>query len=230
LLSAQATKPAPSTPIDAKKAELGGKTWDPAWDQIVEQAIPADMLSSKVPHDVRKFCPRFYTMSETDKRVFWAYFFQALAGAEAGLNPTTRVRHTDPEVAVTDKVSHRAVRSEGLLQLTYEDQKRYDCDFDWENDRQLKSDDPAKTILQPKNNLQCGVKILENQVITQRRALLSKKSYWSTLQPGTVSYRVFAKEMINPPAACEAPTRAPKLKQQTTSSVHEAAKQSATAK
>ena len=58
LLSAQATKPAPSTPIDAKKAELGGKTWDPAWDQIVEQAIPADMLSSKVPHDVRKFCPR----------------------------------------------------------------------------------------------------------------------------------------------------------------------------
>ena len=28
----------------------------------------------------------------------------------------------------------------------------------------LKSDDPAKTILQPKNNLECGVKILENQV------------------------------------------------------------------
>lgn len=225
-LCAQTTKPAPPTPIDAKKAELGGKTWDPAWDMIVEQAIPAEMLSAKVPHDVRKFCPRFYTMSDTDKRVFWAYFFQALAGAEAGLNPTTRVRHTEPEVAVTDKVSHRAVRSEGLLQLTYEDQKRYDCDFDWEKDRQLKSDDPAKTILQPKNNLQCGVKILENQIITQRRGLLSRKSYWSTLQPGTVSYRVFAKEMINPPAACEAPRRVPKLKQETTASVHEAATQS----
>jgi hypothetical protein len=225
LLSAQATKPAPPTPIDAKKAELGGKTWDPAWDKIVEQAIPAEMLSSQVPHDVRRFCPRFYTMSETDKRVFWAYFFQALAGAEAGLNPTTRVRHTQPEVAKIDEVTHKAVRSEGLLQLTYEDQKRYNCEFDWTKDHELKSDDPAKTILQPKNNLQCGVNILQNQIITQRRGLISRKSYWSTLQPGTVPYRNFAKEMINPPAACEAPTRVPRLKQQTTASVHAAAAQ-----
>jgi hypothetical protein len=221
LLAAQETKPAPPTPIDAKKAEVGGKTWDPGWDQIVEQSIPGDMLSSRVPRDVKKFCPRFYTMSDTDKRVFWAYFFQALAGAEAGLNPTTRVRHTQPEVARTDKVTHRAVRSEGLLQLTYDDQLLYDCNFDWQKDRELKSDDPSKTILQPKNNLECGVKILENQIITQRRGLVSGKSYWSTLQPGTVSYRVFAKEMINPPAACEAPTKVPKLKQQTTATVHE---------
>ncbi len=226
LLCAQATKPAPPTPIDAKKAELGGKTWDPAWDKIVEQSIPADMLSSQVPHDVKKFCPRFYTMSDTDKRVFWAYFFQALAGAEAGLNPTTRVRHTEPEVAVTDKVTHRAVRSEGLLQLTYQDSDRYGCDFDWTKDRDLSSNDPNKTILQPRNNLQCGVKIMENQIITQGHGLVSRKSYWSTLQPGTVSYRVFAKEMVNPPAACQAPVRAPtKLKQETTASVHEVAQE-----
>lgn len=223
LLPAQATKPAPPTPIDAKKAELGGKTWDPAWDKIVEDAIPADMLSSHVPKDVRKFCPQFYRMSDTDKKVFWAYFFQALAGAEAGLNPTTRVRHTQPEVAVIDNVTHRYVRSEGLLQLTYEDAKRYGCDFDWERDKQLKSDDPGKTILQPKNNLECGIKILDNQIITQHRRLVTKKSYWSTLQPGTVSYRVFAKEMINPPAACEAPARIPRLRQETTASIHEMA-------
>jgi hypothetical protein len=218
-LSAQATKPAPSTPIDAKKAELGGKTWDPAWDEIVEKAIPPEMLSSQVPKDVRKFCPRFYTMSDTDKRVFWAYFFQALAGTEAGLNPTSRVRHTEPEVAVIDKVSHRAVRSEGLLQLTYEDQQRYGCDFDWTHDRDLSSKDPSKTILQPKNNLECGVKILQNQIITQRRGLISKKSYWSPLQPGTIPYRAFRKQMINPPAACEAPARPERLKHQTTVSV-----------
>ena len=45
-------------------------------------------------------CVRTFTsMSEVDKRAFWAYFFQALAGAEAGLEPTTRVRHTQPAVA-----------------------------------------------------------------------------------------------------------------------------------
>jgi len=199
-----AMKPAPSTPIDTKREELGGPRWDPQWDVIVEQALPVEMLSTKVPRDVRRFCPRFYELAEVDKRAFWAYFFQALAGAEAGLKPTTRVRHTEPEVAVTDGVTGRAVRSEGLLQLTYEDQRRYDCDFDWERDKQLKPDDPGRTILQPKNNLECGVKILEKQVIEQRKPLLSQSGYWSTLRPGGASYRVFAKEMANAPAACGA--------------------------
>lgn len=195
-------KPAPATPILAKRVELGGDTWDPGWDKIVELALPPAMLSHQVPRDVRRFCPRFYQLGEADQRAFWAYFFQALAGAEAGLDPTTRVRHTDPEVAVVDKVSGRMVRSEGLLQLTYEDQQRYGCDFDWEHDKTLKPDDPDKTILQPKNNLECGVKILDNQIIDQHKPLLSSTSYWSTLRPGTVSYRVFAKQMTNVPIAC----------------------------
>jgi hypothetical protein len=198
-------KPAPATPILAKKVELGQEThWNVEWDKIVELAIPPEMVSRQVPRDVRRFCPRFYDIAEADKRAFWAYFFQALAGAEAGLKPTTRVRHTEPEVAVTDKVTGRAVRSEGLMQLTYQDQQRYGCDFDWQQDRTLKADDPAKTILQPKNNLECGVKILTNQIVEQKKPLLSQSSYWSTLRPGTVSYRVFAKQMTNVPQACRA--------------------------
>ncbi len=195
-------KQAPPTPITEKKAELGGTTWDPAWDQIVEQALPAAMLSRQVPRDVRHFCPRFYEMQDVDKRAFWAYFFQALAGAEAGLDPKTRVRHTEPAVAVKDDVTGRYVRSEGLLQLTYEDQERYGCDFDWEKDRKLPAKDASKTILQPKNNLECGVKILDRQIIDAHKPLLSHSGYWSTLRPGGSSYRVFAKQMTNPPAAC----------------------------
>ena len=204
-----ALKPAPATPIHTERVELGGVTWNPEWDKIVELALPPEMLTRKVPRDVRRFCPRFYDMTEENKRAFWAYFFQALAGAEAGLDPVTRIRHTEPEVAVIDKVSGRAVRSEGLLQLTYEDQKRYNCNFDWQHDRTLKPDDPAKTILQPKNNLECGVKILDNQIIQQHKALFSSTSYWSTLRPGTVSYRVFTKQMTNVPIACR--TRKPAL-------------------
>ena len=195
-------KPAPATPIDAKKVELGGTLWDPQWDAIIEKALPPEMLSSQVPRDVRRFCPRFYEISEVDKRAFWAYFFQALAGAEAGLNPKTDVRHTEPEIAVRDTVTGRMVRSEGLLQLTYEDQKRYGCDFDWEKDKTLRANDPAKTILQPKNNLECGVSILKRQIIDNHKPIFSSTGYWSTLQPGTVSYRVFAKQMVNPPLVC----------------------------
>jgi len=197
-------KAAPPTPIAEKKAELGGTTWDPGWDQIVERALPAEMLSGPVPRDVRRFCPRFGAMPEGDKRAFWAYFFQALAGAEAGLDPKTRVRHTEAAVAVKDGVTGRPVRSEGLLQLTYEDQERYGCDFDWDHDKRLPANDPAKTILTPKNNLECGVKILRKQIIEARKPLFSSSSYWSTLRPGTASYRVFAKQMTNPPEACKA--------------------------
>ena len=197
-------KPAPPTPIAEKKEELGQPTWNPQWDGIVEQALPPQMLSARAAHEVRSFCPRFAQMGEADKRAFWAYFFQALSGAEAGLQPTTDVQHTEPAIAVKDTVTKRMVRSEGLLQLTYMDADRYGCDFDWEKDRRLPEHDPDKTILRPQNNLTCGVKIIENQILEQRKPLFSSKSYWSTLQPGTVSYRVFAKQMTNVPAACSA--------------------------
>jgi len=205
-----ATKPAPPTPLAIEKAQLGSDTtWEPQWDQVVETALPPEMLSTQVPRDVRRFCPRFYQMDEADKRAFWAYFFQALASAEAGLNPRTNVRHTEPEVAVVDDVTHQLVRSQGLLQLTYQDQKRYDCNFNWEADRHLPLHDPQRTILNPENNLKCGVNILSNQIIDQHKSLFSRTSYWSTLQPGTVSFRVFVKQMTNPPAACAFSRKSP---------------------
>lgn len=201
-LSPPDTKPAPATPLDRQKLELGGKLWQPQWDTIVENALPESLLTGQVPHDVRRFCPKFYEISDVDKRAFWAYFFQALAAAEAGLNPTSHVRHdVSPEYA-TDEVTHLHVRCEGLLQLTYADEKRYGCNFDWDVDRLLKPGDPARTILEPKNNLECGVKILTRQVIDNHEALFSPRSYWATLEQGTASYRVFAKQMTNPPLAC----------------------------
>jgi hypothetical protein len=136
-------KPAPATPIAEKKDELGKPSWDPEWDTIVEKALPVEMLSNQEAHAVKPFCPRFRSMSEVDRRAFWAYVFQALAGAEAGLEPTTDVRHTEPEAAVTDTVTKRRVRSEGLLQLTYMDADRYGCDFDWDKDKELPEKDPA---------------------------------------------------------------------------------------
>jgi len=220
---AQANKPAPPTPIDIKKVELGGRPWEPQWDQIIENALPPEMLSSRVPRGVCRFCPRFYEMGTTDQRTFWAYFFQALAGAEAGLDPSKSARHSQPEDAT-------AMRSEGLLQLAYADHKRYGCDFNWQVDRALKANDPAKTILQPKNNLECGVKILFNQIIVQHKPLLSRSGYWSTLRPDGPSYRVFAKQMTNPPAACGLPAKSIIDKSATTKSVQDDANRGETPK
>jgi len=203
-------KPGPPTPISVEKDELGDdENWDPQWDVIVEENLPAELLSKQVSRAVHQFCPRFDSMSEADKRSYWAYFFQALAGAEAGLKPTSDVRHTEPEVAVIDKITHRITRQEGLLQLTYEDSDRYGCEFDWDRDKELAVRDPDKTILQPRNNLLCGVRILKNQLIDLNEPLLTPKSYWATLRPDTVSYRVFAKQMTNVPTSCRATQRRP---------------------
>ena len=222
---AQPTKPAPATPIDVKKAELGGTPWDPQWDTLIEKAIPPEMLSMQVPHDVRRLCPRFYSMSEVDKRAFWAYFFQALAGAEACLEPTSRVRHSERVISRIDPVTGKIVRSEGLLQVSYWDEKRYGCDFDWQKDKNLKPNDPDKTILQPKNNLECGIKILQNQIIDQHKSLITKKSYWEPLQPGAYSHRNFLKEMTNPPAACGVESRSKVAKNKTTQTVQQVAEE-----
>jgi hypothetical protein len=195
-------KLAPPTPLDQKKQELGGKTWNPEWDILIERSLPPVLLSRRAAHAVRGYCPYFAEESPVNKRAFWAYFFQALAAAEAGLNPTADVHHTQAAVDITDPVTRRPTRQEGLLQLTYQDGRRYGCDFDWKRDRRLPGKDPARTILQPRNNLLCGIRILENQIIHQKKPLIVRNSYWSTLHPGTISYRVFAKQMENVPAAC----------------------------
>jgi hypothetical protein len=193
-------KPAPKTPIAMKKEALGKPSWNPQWDRIVAEALPPEMLSATVARDVRPFCPRFNALSDGDKRDYWAYFFQALAGAEAGLTPTANARGS--RTAKKDTVTHRMVRSQGLLQLAYMDADRYGCDFDWEKDKLLPEKDPARTILQPANNLTCGVKILYRQLIVKQQPLLSRSSYWSTLRPGRSGYRVFVRQMANVPAVC----------------------------
>ncbi len=195
-------KPAPPTPLDEKKAELGGTTWQPQWDAVVEKALPADLLGERAARAVRMYCPRFAEETEPQRREFWAYTFQAIAAAEAGLNPTSDVHHLEPAVDTIDPVTHRPARQEGLLQLKYEDAERYGCDFDWQKDRTLPVKDPQRTILEPANNLGCGVKIMENQIVTLRRPLVTRTSYWATLQPGTEGFRVFSKQMANVPAGC----------------------------
>jgi hypothetical protein len=81
--------------------------------------------------------------------------------------------------------------------------------------------DPARTILQPKNNLECGVKILFNQIINQHKPLLTRSGYWSTLHPDGPSFRIFAKQMTNPPSACGLFTKSTIDKSDTTKSVQD---------
>ncbi len=140
---APAMKPAPPTPIDTKKAEVGGPTWDPAWDKIVELALPPEMLSREVPQDVRRFCPRFYRWRRRINGRSGRISFRLLRERRRDWSRQCRPA-SQPEMVVKDEVTGRQGRTSGLLQLTYEDQKRYGCDFDWEHDKTLKVEDPGE--------------------------------------------------------------------------------------
>lgn len=188
--------------------------------------MPRNLLSRRRAPQVRGLCPRYGTMSLANRRAFWAYFFQALAGAEAGLRPTANVRHTETAVAVIDPVTHRIVRQEGLLQLAYWDSRRYGCRFNWRKDRRLPEDDPDKTILRPRNNLLCGIRIVENQLVKQRKPLLSDSSYWVTLRPGHPSFQMFLRQMANVPAACGSRLRHPVVEKAPLPPVEEASRSS----
>ena len=197
------TKPTPPTPIAEKKEELGNpNTWQPAWTAFIEKSLPDDLISEKAARAVRPYCPRFPELTAADKRAFWAYTFQALAAAEAGLNPTADVHHTAAAVNKVDPETDRLSRQEGLLQLKYEDATRYNCPFDYAADRHLPAKDPSRTILQPDRNLTCGLHIMQNQIITQGHPLVTRDSYWATLQPGTAGHSVFRRQMINVPSDC----------------------------
>ncbi|MGA2646414.1 MAG: hypothetical protein ABSF15_17005 [Candidatus Sulfotelmatobacter sp.] len=74
------------------------------------------------------------------------------------------------------------------------------------------------------------MKILVNQTIVRHKPLLTRSGYWSTLRPNEPSYRVFAMQMTNPPAACGLPTKSRIDKSATTKSVQDDANRGETPK
>ncbi len=77
-------KPAPPTPMAEQKAELGDdETWDPDWDKIIEDALPSDLLSSKVSKDVKNFCPRFSSLQVADKRAYLGVLLPGIGGSRS---------------------------------------------------------------------------------------------------------------------------------------------------
>jgi hypothetical protein len=68
-----------------------------------------------------------------------------------------------------------------------------------------------------------GGNSFSNQIIDQHKPLFTRTSYWFTLQPGRKSYRIFAKQMTNPPAACGSHAPTPIKKTATTKTVQDKA-------
>lgn len=167
-------------PVIWEKNNASRKEWSKMIYSVIENEEPS-MLDNNVAKDIHTFCPKYDSLTQDQRLNFWGQFFAALAKPESGWDPTSQMTETSQGI---DPVTKNRVMSEGLLQLSYQDEKSYDldCGFDWNRDRKLAKKDPRKTILNPLLNLRCGVKIMAHRL--KKDSVITKESgvYWAVLR------------------------------------------------
>lgn len=132
--------------------------------------------------DMHLVCPKYDSLDRNKKIVAWGYFFAAVAKFESAWDPTSWMVESTMS---TDPITKKQVKSEGLLQLSYQDiQWAPYCEFDWSKDKLLGQDDPKKTIFDPYKNLSCGMRIMDRQIRRTKKIILSSGVYWAVLKKG----------------------------------------------
>lgn len=163
-----------------------------SWSEHIYRELPElgpDLLDSN-PVDAKIFCPNYKNLSESERKQFWAFFISSMVKFESNF---------DPNEAYTESFRdkrNRKVISRGLLQISIESSKGYQCGFT--NERELHV---------ATKNLSCGIRILNHwmkrdQRIASRAGLNWKGGarYWSVLrQARKTSYMSIVKWSNNLP-------------------------------
>lgn len=161
------------------------KLWSAKVFQIIRDETSLAKVGSPIPEDMNYFCPNYTNLNETQRMTFWGQLVAAITYRESGWNPVTSSIEPDHK---TDRVTQNLVRSEGLMQLSYQDVASYPdlkCGFDWKKDKSLGLKNPDRTILQPYRNLRCGILILNKKIVANNR-ISTPNTYWSVLRPAFV--------------------------------------------
>ncbi|MEK7354917.1 MAG: hypothetical protein AAB250_00610, partial [Bdellovibrionota bacterium] len=144
--------------------------------------------------DVNDFCPTFSKLVTGDKIDFYVQLVAAMAKYESSFNPA--LRFTEAAMG-TDPVTGVQVVSEGLLQLSYQDEQTYKsvappgtCDFDHAADRAFPLNDLRRSILDPAANLTCAVVILNRQVEKFNKLAVSTGAYWAVIKTSNASNKL----------------------------------------
>lgn len=182
--------PVPETPVEEPGYKMQALAWESAsnpqrtqWSEYLQKIILEDW-NSLLPgsDDIESFCPRYNSLDNNQRANAWAQLFVAIAKYESAYNPLSRMQET---TMGSDPVTGKAVYSEGLLQLSYQDiQWAKYCEFSWQADKNLSSTDPKKTILDPYKNLYCGVGIMANQIKSKGSIVVSSGVYWAVIKSG----------------------------------------------
>lgn len=169
-------------PLAWESKVAGSAAWSKSIYTIIKNEEP-QMLGQNVADDIELFCPKYRSLTDNQRLNFWGQLFAGIAKYESGWKPTSRMVERTMGI---DPVTRRQVASEGLLQLSYQDETSYrlDCGFDWNKDKNLSISDPKKTIFDPVKNLRCGIKIMARQLKNKRSITLRTGVYWAVIRTG----------------------------------------------
>ena len=151
-----------------------------AWSAFLIQSLNEQYDSFSKASDSKDFCPKFSSLTKDQKINLWAEILVWMMYYESGWSPVNWM--TEKSMGI-DAVTGKQVKSEGLLQMSYQDTQWHKfCTFDWSKDKLLKQDDPKKTIFNPITNMDCGVKVLAKQIASKGAISLKSSVYWSVIK------------------------------------------------
>lgn len=143
---------------------------------------------------IKRICPKG---TLTPKEV-WKSYWRAIVKAESGFN---RVSQYTEDLGI-DPITKKQVKSEGLFQLSYQDERIYpECDFDWEQDKLKAEKDPSKTIFDPVRQIKCAMAVVKklNDKYPNGHPKWGNPlgAYWSTARPGKNGEKYFRQAFPN---------------------------------
>lgn len=173
----------PVPPVTAPPSS-GRQVLDKGWSKDYTAYIQANATPEMLNFPAPSFCPKWTTLTASDKKDFWAAILESTAYPESGFDRFNRyIEHGIPGV---DPVTGITTESDGLLQMSYGDSACRGL-FSYAADKAK----PVKqwSIFDPYLNLQCGINVW-TQLIKKYGTSPSLRSvgghYWSTIRDGKV--------------------------------------------
>lgn len=170
---APAPAPAPRPPAPAPQPGADTSDATPLWEAKVSGSrdwsnhlysemdrLGQDLLDV-VPADSATFCPNYKNLSYDERKKYWVYVMSVMTKFESSFKPNTS--YTED----FNDSSGRKVISRGLLQISIESAKGYDCEVR-----------DAQELHDPFKNLSCAVRILDRWVGRDGRIAGKVDSKW----------------------------------------------------
>jgi len=141
--------------------------WKYEWNYYVSSEIKNNReifinKDSLYRNDLIKLSPNYYSLSNNQKISFWTLLIASIAKFESNFDPNCRFK---------ENASLNYVYSEGLLQLSYGDETRFNIPLNTEK----------QNILIPEINLRSGTIIFAKQLKVKKTIFPNKYYYWSVL-------------------------------------------------